>query len=68
MSGFAIWLTGLPASGKSALAREVSKRLRENAIHLQVLDSDDLRGVLTPQPTYSDEERDWFYQVMVYIG
>lgn len=68
MSGFAIWLTGLPASGKSTLAREVSERLGERDIHLQVLDSDDLRDVLTPHPTYSDEERDWFYQVMVYIG
>lgn len=68
MSGFAIWLTGLPASGKTTLAREVSKRLRAEHIRVQVLDSDELRNVLTPQPTYSDEERGWFYHVMTYIG
>jgi adenylylsulfate kinase len=68
MSGFAIWLTGLPASGKSVLARAVFKRLREDNIPLQILDSDDLRKVLTPHPTYSDEERAWFYRVMVYMG
>lgn len=68
MSGFAIWLTGLPASGKSALARAVAGHLRDHDVRLQILDSDELREILTPQPTYSDAERDWFYRVMVYIG
>jgi adenylylsulfate kinase len=68
MSGFALWLTGLPASGKSALARNVRARLHEAGVQVQILDSDDLRAVLTPQPTYSDAERDWFYDVMTYIG
>lgn len=68
MTGFAIWLTGLPASGKSALARAVADHLHADGIELQILDSDELREVLTPQPTYSEQERDWFYRVMVYIG
>lgn len=68
MSGFAVWLTGLPASGKSALAQEVARQLAREDIGLQILDSDDLRQVITPQPTYSEEERDWFYGVMAYIG
>ncbi len=68
MSGFAIWLTGLPASGKSVLAQEVARQLRASGIQLQVLDSDELRQVLTPQPTHSEQERDWFYSAMVYIG
>jgi adenylylsulfate kinase len=68
MMGFAIWLTGLPGSGKSTLARKVAERLRADGIYLQILDSDELRKVLTPQPTYSKEERDWFYEVMARIG
>lgn len=33
-----------------------------------VLESDELRRVLTPYPTYDDAERDLFYHQMVYIG
>jgi adenylylsulfate kinase len=67
-AGFALWLTGLPSSGKTTLARVVAGVLREQDVGVQVLDSDHLREVLTPEPTYSSEERDWFYQVMVYVG
>jgi adenylylsulfate kinase len=67
-AGFGIWLTGLPASGKTTLARGVAHRLRERGIPTQVLDSDQLRRVLTPQPSYTRGERDWYYGVMVYIG
>jgi adenylylsulfate kinase len=35
---------------------------------VQILDSDELRQVLTPQPTYTQQERDWFYWAMAYIG
>jgi adenylylsulfate kinase len=30
--------------------------------------SDELRQVLTPNPTYTEEERDWFYQATTYLG
>jgi adenylylsulfate kinase len=63
--GFVVWLTGLPASGKSTLAQELRYRLAERGLHSVILDSDELRAVLTPNPTYSAEERDWFYAAMV---
>jgi len=66
--GWAAWLTGLPASGKSTIARLVAERLAKLGIRVQVLDSDELRRVLTPKPTYSQEERDWFYRTMAWIG
>lgn len=65
--GFAIWFTGLPASGKSTLARAVQRALAIRGVHAVVLDSDELRAVLTPQPTYEDDERDWFYSVIVHL-
>ena len=34
----------------------------------QMLDSDELRNVLTPKPTYTEDERDWFYKVMAYLA
>jgi adenylylsulfate kinase len=68
MSGFAIWLTGLPGSGKTTIARGLAAALDEVNGPVEVLDSDKLRRVLTPNPTYSEEERDWFYRVLVYIA
>ncbi len=66
--GFAIWLTGLPASGKTTLAHALRRLLAERGIEVQVLDSDDLRQKLTPNATYSDEERDWFYDMVTFLA
>jgi adenylylsulfate kinase len=66
--GFAIWLTGLPSSGKSTLAYALSRLLAGRGIETQVLDSDVLRHRLTPNPTYSSEERDWFYDVVIFLA
>ena len=65
---FAIWITGLPSSGKTTIRRALVKRLNEAGISVQVLESDELRRIITPKPTYSPEERDNFYNVMVYAG
>lgn len=67
-AGFAIWLTGLPASGKTTLARGLAEELEGRGLPVQMLDSDELRDVLTPEPTYTSQERAWFYRVMVYVG
>lgn len=61
---FALWFTGLPAAGKTTLARAVQHRLAGYGIQTLLLDSDELRTILTPQPSYSDQERDWFYGVL----
>lgn len=67
-SGFAIWLTGLPASGKTTLAEGVARALRDRGHAVQILDSDDLRDHLTPSPTYSPQEREWFHRVVAFIA
>ena len=67
-TGFAIWLTGLPASGKSTIARELVRKLTARGIHTVVLESDELRKILTPEPAYSAEERAGFYRSLVRIG
>lgn len=68
LPGFGLYLTGLPASGKTTLARAVQEMLSARGIPAAVLDSDELRGVLTPNPAYSPAERDWFYEVLAYIA
>jgi adenylylsulfate kinase len=68
MAGFAVWLTGLPSAGKTTLAQALQRQLATRGIHTLILDSDELRRILTPQPTYSDEERDWFYDVLAQLA
>jgi adenylylsulfate kinase len=66
--GFAIWLTGLPSSGKTSLAHALSRLLARQGWRVQILDSDTLRHRLTPHPTYGSEERDWFYSVVAFLA
>lgn len=65
---FAVWLTGLPASGKSTVTTALVEMLSDRGIHPAVLESDVWRKILTPQPTYTDEEREVFYNALACIG
>jgi protein-L-isoaspartate(D-aspartate) O-methyltransferase len=65
---WAIWITGLPGSGKSVIARAVAERLRTAGEDVTVLELDTLRRSLTPAPSYSDEEREAVYRALVHIG
>jgi adenylylsulfate kinase len=64
MSGVVVWFTGLPASGKSTLARDVRACLRERGEPTCVLDSDVVRQLLAPLLGYSDHDRDVFYEAL----
>ena len=65
---FAIWLTGLPASGKSALAGKLKAKLAQAGLSVEVLESDAVRTLVTPSPTYSAEERGLFYRTLAFYG
>ncbi|MBI2820651.1 MAG: adenylyl-sulfate kinase [Acidobacteria bacterium] len=66
--GFAVWITGLPASGKSTLAAVLAREISAREMEVEVLESDALRGVLTPCPDYTEDEREKFYRAMVHMG
>jgi adenylylsulfate kinase len=66
-SSIAIWLTGLPASGKSTIAVALKPKLEEIG-SVEVLESDAVRRILTPHPTYSEAERDLFYRALAFMG
>jgi adenylylsulfate kinase len=65
---FAIWLTGLPGSGKSAISDKLKKILFRNKIKCHILRMDEMRKVVTPQPTYSDQERQIVYNSFCYLA
>ena len=65
---FAVWLTGPPASGKSAIARELLEALHARGVEAARLESDVLRTQVTPFPRYDEAERDFFYAALAFIG
>lgn len=62
-----VWLTGLPASGKTTLARALVAELRARGRAVLWLDSDDLRPYLAGAGRYDDEGRDAFYGALVHL-
>ena len=67
-SAFAVWLTGLPASGKSTVTTALARKLREFGINVSVLESDELRKVFSTRPAYDEQDRDYFYGSLAFIG
>lgn len=70
-AAFAVWITGLPASGKSTLAAELARQTRDFGVDLAVLESDALRKMFsTPSSpsSYDEQDRDRFYDALTFIG
>src|ERR1041385_414752 len=65
---FAIWITGLPASGKSTIVSALKPQLEALRFTVEVLESDEVRRIITPIPTYSETERDLFYRALAFTG
>jgi adenylylsulfate kinase len=66
--GFAVWLTGLPASGKSTIARALQEMLSARGVRSVLLESDDVRRLFTPRPRYDLPERDRFYRALAELA
>jgi adenylylsulfate kinase len=60
VTGLVIWLTGLPQSGKSTLARRVRDRIGRSCV---LLDSDDVRAAIG-ETGYGAGDRDAFYRML----
>jgi adenylyl-sulfate kinase len=52
-----VWLTGLPASGKTTIARQLEKDLHEKGCHTYILDGDNVRHGLNKDLGFSKEAR-----------
>ena len=60
---FAIWITGLPGSGKSTIAKELAKK-----IDAEILRLDEFRKKLVPNPKFTYEERTFVYTKLAEKG
>ncbi len=72
---WAVWVTGLPGSGKTAIAKRVRgvlKDLKERGVAdaelPKVLELDEVRKFVTPKPSYSEAEREVVYASLVFMA
>jgi len=63
-AGVVVWLTGLPSSGKTTLARSVQAALRAEGTPCCVLDGDEVRVAVHPAPGYGPTARDDQYATL----
>lgn len=63
-----MWITGLPGSGKSTVAELLLEKLQALSVHAQIVSIDMLRQYATPQPSYSEEEREVVYGALVFAA
>ena len=59
----ALWFTGLPGSGKSAVARAVCDVASRHLARVELLELDVRRKAYIPEPTYSEAERETVYRL-----
>jgi adenylylsulfate kinase len=64
VKGIVLWITGLPGSGKSTVADGIKGHFPDFVI----LRMDELRKIVTPKPTYSEDEREMVYRTIVYTA
>jgi adenylyl-sulfate kinase len=55
--GSVIWLTGLPCSGKTTIAKALGALLSASGKRVEILDGDELRHTLCSDLGFSDEDR-----------
>ncbi len=63
-AGAVVWVTGLPAAGKSTFARRLVSRLAERRRPAVLLDGDAVRAALVPQPGHDPASRAAFYETL----
>jgi adenylylsulfate kinase len=66
--GAVVWITGLPSSGKSTLARAVAGELERARVPACTLDGDEVRNALVPSPGYSARQRADFYESLARLA
>jgi adenylylsulfate kinase len=66
--GTVVWVTGLPASGKSTFGRALVEALKGAGRTACLLDGGDVRAALEPKPVYDRAGRDSFYLALAALA
>jgi adenylyl-sulfate kinase len=66
--GFVVWLTGLPGSGKTTIARRLEPELRRLGWRVEVLDGDEVRQNLSKGLGFSREDRETHLKRVTYVA
>jgi len=63
-----IWITGLSGSGKTTIAKRLLGMFDTCNEKVEYLRLDEIRQVITPNPGFTQEEREFVYRSSVYIA
>ncbi len=66
--GAVIWITGLPSSGKTTLARKLEHEFREMGKKVEVLDGDEVRRWLSPEAGFTRGDRERHLRRVAYVS
>lgn len=63
-----IWLTGLPGSGKTTIAKALYPKLKELGFKVELLDGDVVRKELSPELGFTKQDRETHARRVVYLS
>jgi adenylyl-sulfate kinase len=63
-----IWLTGLPGSGKTTIAKALHPRLKESGFKVELLDGDTVRKEISPELGFTKQDREIHARRVVYLS
>ncbi|MCD6263915.1 adenylyl-sulfate kinase [Candidatus Bathyarchaeota archaeon] len=66
--GFVVWITGLPSSGKTTIARKLQEHMRKEGKRVELLDGDEVRRWLSPEAGFSREDRERHLRRVAYVS
>ena len=66
--GSVVWLTGLPGSGKTTIAKALQAELQAEGIPTEVLDGDEIRAALSPELGFSQADRELHNRRVIYLA
>ena len=63
-----IWLTGIPGSGKTTIAKALYPKLKDLGFKAEILDGDSVRKELSPELGFTKQDREVHARRVVYLS
>lgn len=67
-NGFVVWLTGIPSSGKTTVAKELTKRYLKKGLRTETLDGDEIRRSLSKDLGFSKSDRQEHIRRVIFVS